>query len=714
MRIKFKKINDPYQSISMKKNSTINLLRRCLKVWAFSFTLLGWAAGSQAAELSTAHDLRVELFPAQMKLVGRDDITVKTAGDAVLAFRVSEKLTQIRVLVGGDQRDVEFHSGRLLLTLNPHEQTADLQIRIHYAAIFDDPIPVHPVNTDNPGFGVTGTISPKGCFLLAGAGWYPELINGRATYRVTVIAPEGLIAVTAGRSRGHISENGKTVSTWEVDYPTRGLALSVARYVVAEESVGKVTAATYLLQPNRHLAAEYLRATAGYLALYSQLFGPYPFQKFAVVENFFPTGFGFPSYTLMGGTVLRLPFIVHTSLGHEIAHCWWGNGVYVDYAAGNWSEGLTSYVADYLFKEMKSEEAALDARRQWLRNFASLVGPDDDFALNRFESRTSPLTKAIGYDKSALVFHMIRRLIGEEAFWGSLRDLYRDRLFQPTAWSDLQRAFETRGRQSLQAFFDQWVYREGAPQFSMDVVSTNRSGDHWQVTGKIIQDQPYFNFPLTLALDAGQQTITEKISVSGRETFFELQSADAPRKLTADPAADIFRRLAPSEIPPAVNSLKSSSSVVTVLSDRLDPALEKAARTLVLSLGLKHNQFIAEDKLSRQQLAENDILMIGHPRLLNLLANPPSGIDFRPNSFSLGTTVYDRPSDAFFGVFRHPHAKNRIAALFMPLSPESADIVAAKITHYGRYSYLAFQDGKNMAKGSWPVEASPLIYEWKK
>ena len=81
-----------------------------------------------------------------------------------------------------------------------------------------------------------------------------------------------------------------------------------------------MTAATYLLPQNQHLAAAYLRATAGYIALYSDLFGPYPFQKFAVVENFFPTGFGFPSYTLMGGTVLRLPFIIRTSLGHEIAH----------------------------------------------------------------------------------------------------------------------------------------------------------------------------------------------------------------------------------------------------------------------------------------------------------------------------------------------------------------------------------------------------------
>ena len=96
--------------------------------------------------------------------------------------------------------------------------------------------------------------------------------------------------------------------------------------MVEEKSVDDITVATYLLPQNKHLAAAYLGATAEYLSLYSDLFGAYPFQKFAVVENFFPTGFGFPSYTLLGGRVLQLPFIIHTSLGHEIAHCWWGTG----------------------------------------------------------------------------------------------------------------------------------------------------------------------------------------------------------------------------------------------------------------------------------------------------------------------------------------------------------------------------------------------------
>jgi Peptidase family M1 domain len=683
-----------------------------LKLLGFLSAIFSCAAFSQAAGLDAEHHIQIELFPAEMRLVGQDAITIKASGSEVLEFRLSELATQIKVQVNGDPRNFTFKNGRLQLNLQVGEKFGKVKVTILYSAKFDDPVPARPVNMDNPGFGVSATISQKGSFLLAGAGWYPELVDSRSTYRVTVTAPSGLIAVTAGRSLGHKHKRGQTISTWEVTYPVEGLALSVAPYLVEEKTVGNVTAATYLLPQNRALAASYLEAIERYLKLYSELFGPYPFQKFAVVENFFPTGFGFPSFTLLGGRVLRLPFVIHTSLGHEIAHCWWGNGVYVDYARGNWGEGLTSYVADYRFKEMTSPKAALGHRRQWLRNYSTLVTPENDFALEQFQSRYDPITRTIGYDKGAMVFHMIRQTLGDEAFWGALRDIYRSRLFKRSSWSDLQHAFESRGGESLQNFFDQWVYRRGAPQFSLDGIRAESTGGTWKVKGQIIQSRPYFNCPLVLKLDTREQTILKKIDVSGKTTVFELNCDLPPQKLTADPDNDIFRRLDPSEIPPAVNTLKSSLSVVTVLSQSLEPEIIKVAETLVLSLGLKDNRFVTENELNRQMLAHNDILLIGRPRRNDLLQRLPGRISIQPKSFSVNERLYDRPADTFFGVFEHPDITHRITALFMPLSTQNADRVARKITHYGKYSYLVFNSGKNAVKGSWPVETSPLVYKW--
>ena len=688
------------------------IIRIYLSIAGVLLGVFAFAAVSQATGLRAHHNLQIELYPAANKLTGSDDIAIKSDTAGILEFRLSERVSQLEIEVNKKPRNFNFENGRLKLTLEPEEQSSDLQVTIHYAGIFDDPVPVRPVNADNPGYGVTATISEKGSFLLAGAGWYPELVGSQTTYRLKVSAPAGLIAVTAGRSLGHKTDRGQTESTWEVDYPVEGLSLSVARYVVEKKSVGKVTAATYLLPQNQHLAKSYLEATASYIALFSDLFGPYPFHKFAVVENFFPTGFGFPSYTLMGGRVLRLPFIIHTSLGHEIAHCWWGNGVYVDYAQGNWSEALTTYVADYLFKEMRSKKAALDYRRQWLRNFSTLVRPDNDFALDRFTHRYNPVSKAIGYDKGAMVFHMIRRKIGEEAFWNALRDVYRNRLFQETSWSDLQQAFEARGKRSLENFFGQWIHRKSGPRFFVDNVQLDHSSGKWKVRGQIIQKDPRYAISINLALEAGSERINREIEITGEATAFEMVSTERPHRLSADPAFDTMRLLYAAEIPPAVNNLKGSPSVLIVLSNQLHPDLKKAAETLVLSLGLKNYQFISENEVRRSQLTENDILLIGQPRQKDLMQKVPKQVSFQPDSFTLNSAVYSEPSDAFFGVFHHPFTDKHIIALFIPPSNRFADVVVRKITHYGKYSYLTFQSGKNVDKGTWPVVKSPLVYEW--
>jgi hypothetical protein len=667
---------------------------------------------SLAGEFDARHRLQVEIFPQEQKLRAIDEISIEKSPSDGLDFKLSHQAEQIEVTVNDSPRESDFKNGKLSVRLAADEKDKEIRITIRYAAIFDDPVPVRPLNADIPGFGVSATISEIGSFLLAVSGWYPQWVAGHSIYTLKVVAPEGMIAVTAGELKGHVTQNGKTESTWLVNDPIRGLSLSVGAYIVREKKVGKITAATYFFPETEHLANPYLEATAKYLSLYQNLFGPYPFKKFAVVENFFPTGFGFPSYTLIGGTVLRLPFIIHTSLGHEIAHCWWGNGVLVDYQEGNWSEALTTYVADFLYKEMKSEEDARGYRRQILRNYSTLVKPGKDFALNQFQSRSDPVTKTIGYGKGALVFHMLRKHLGEEAFWGALRDLYRDRLFKATSWTDIQNAFEIRGQRSLKDFFDQWVLHKGAPKFHLDAVQAVRTGGNWKIEGRIVQESPEFSFDLKLKLENRDQTVLNTIRISGQETPFQIVSKSRPLRLVADPDSDNLRRLFPAEIPPAINALKSSTAVLALLSDGLEPQVKQSARILIRSLGLKNYTLTEENKIEREQLLGKDILMVGYPHRKDIFRNLPDQIAINQKSFNLNTVVYDQSSDVFFGVFPHPFAKNRIAALFLPLSSLQAQKVARKITHYGKYSYLAFQNGKNRDKGFWSLNQSPLEFRW--
>ncbi len=133
------------------------------------------------------------------------------------------------------------------------------------------------------------------------------------------------------------------------------------------------------------LADKYLKMTGVYLKMYEDMLGPYPYSKFALVENFWETGYGMPSFTLLGEKIIRFPFIIYSSYPHELLHNYWGNSVYVDYDKGNWCEGITAYMADHMLKEQRGQGA--DYRRNTLEKFTDFVNTDNDFPLSEFLNR---------------------------------------------------------------------------------------------------------------------------------------------------------------------------------------------------------------------------------------------------------------------------------------------------------------------------------------
>src|SRR5690606_38710775 len=201
--------------------------------------------------------------------------------------------------------------------------------------------------------------------------------------------------------------------------------------------------------------------SARYVRRYGESIGPYPFSAFSVVASPLPTGFGMPTLTYLGAGVLRLPFIRGTSLGHEVLHNWWGNGVRVDPQSGNWSEGLTPFTADYAFREEASDAAARDLRLGWLRDLAAAPAAAP---LAEFRARTHGTAAVTGYAKSAMVFLMLRDLIGEEAFRKGIRAFWQAYRFRAAGWDELRGAFEKASGRPLEAFFDQWLLRSDAPE----------------------------------------------------------------------------------------------------------------------------------------------------------------------------------------------------------------------------------------------------------
>ncbi|HJX15657.1 MAG TPA: M1 family aminopeptidase [Candidatus Deferrimicrobiaceae bacterium] len=659
------------------------------------------------------HDLAIRLYPEYHTFLAKDTVTVRHEGERNLVFTLSGNAAMEKVVA--QEKDLAFiFEGEHLHVALPAGLSGkgDISLTISYRASFRTLVPEDPVNTEDPSYGVRGVILERGTFLSDAAGWYPEIPGSRPTFRLWVEGPAGYEAVTAGRLVRRETAGEVTRSEWETREPIGGLSLSAGPYLVREAGSGETRLFTYFHPETDALSEKYLAAVARYLDLYRGLFGPYPFEKFAVVENFFPTGYGFPSYTLLGSTVVRLPFLLGTSLGHEVAHSWWGNGVRVDYRKGNWSEGLATYVADYLYKERSSAEEGREYRLQILRDYGTLVPSGGDFPLSSFTGRDSPASRAIGYGKGAMVFHMARRRAGDEAFWKGLAEVAREKMFREASWDDFARAFGKNSGADFARFFRQWVDRPGAPVIALQGVRANRAGKGWRVSGRITQEKPYYNLSVPLHLIASDGKTDTVIKVPGKETSFAMASASRPLRLIVDPEVDLFRRLDATEIPPSVNGIRGSADLLVVAARGLPADIRKASKVLLAAMGKEKIGILREEDTPPSRLAGHDVLYLGLPGGKKYLPALLRELSVSPNGFSIGGTEYGSREDSLFVVLPHPSDKKRVAALFLSRSPEAAAMAARKIPHYGKYSYLVFSGGTNRAKGMWEVTASPTVHEF--
>jgi aminopeptidase N len=139
--------------------------------------------------------------------------------------------------------------------------------------------------------------------------------------------------------------------------------------------------------------------------------------------------------------------------------------------------------------------------------------------------RDSRALRSIIYNKSAVVLHMLRRYIGDEAFFQGLRLFYSDWRFRKAGTDDLERAFQAVTAQPLEKFFDQWIRGFTLPRVRM---SWRMEDDGATGVVRIEQLREPFDFPLTVNLqfaDGSSRDRTLKVSGAAYEERFPVTSA---------------------------------------------------------------------------------------------------------------------------------------------------------------------------------------------
>ena len=499
--------------------------------------------------------------------------------------------------------------------------------------------------------------------------WFPA-VEGLAYYDLHVTVPRRFKAVAPADSV-RVKRTRKSAKYHFIfPHPQEAPPLIVAPYHYYEKKSRGITLAVYLLEPDEKLARKYLSLTEKILRRYEELYGPYPYKRLAVVENVTQTGLAYPTFTLIGNRLLRLPFIQEISLPHEILHNWFGCGVYVDWEKGNWSEGLVTYLADHLVAEKKGEGP--DYRHRLLVDYQSYVKPGDDFPLKRFRFRYNRTAQAIGYGKGALFFHMLRRRLGDELFFSGLRLFVEKNLFETASWEDLRRAFEKVSQSSLESFFRQWIERPGLPQLSLEAERILKVGkDKYLIGLSVTQKEPYYELTLPIKVVSDHEEKETLIYLSGPRARIDLEIRGTPLLAILDPDYDLARRLSEPEFPPTLSRLLGAREGYLILGRKREINVYRPLVTY-----LERRGFRLETTLLLPEEARKDLVYLGHlpPKLKILFPELEGG-------FCL--SVQENPADP-----------ERVVVFLKAKSRDELEKVLFKLDHLGPYQNLCAEAGR--------------------
>ncbi len=615
----------------------------------------------------------------------------------------------IRPIDGSGLRYEDYPAGVVIYRL----QAQQSKVTLHYRARLKQ------LRNDKGGvvLGFSGDKSlPDGLFLDPAAAWYPLLggSDGGLSFTMSVSVPEQWSAISQGRRLSEVVERGRKQVVWQELLPQRGIFLIVGRYVSYADEAKGPQAQVFLREADDGLANDYLALTHQYISLYEKLIGAYPYSKFALVESFWESGFGMPSFTFLGPTVIRLPFIRTTSYPHEVLHNWWGNSVYVDYNSGNWSEGLTSYLADYLLDEQRGNGA--NHRREVLQKYADFIRSDNDFALRQFTSSVEAQGQAVGYGKSQMLFHMLRLKLGDEKFIEALRLFYQQYKFKVASYVDIERVFSQVYGQSLALFFEQWVQRLGAPELAIAEPQSRQleadEGSGWRIEGVLKQTQsgiPYWlDVPLAVTIEGEQTARYFTVAMGSKRQQFAFDVKAKPLRIDVDPEFDLFRRLSSEETPPVLSQSFGAERMVLVMAERAPAALKRAWRQLAKEWGvpLKSDsdlKQLPDDRAVWLLGWDNDLLNQIQPRLTDY------GAIATETWAMLAGEKYQAERDSVVLVTHNPVNPQHSVVWFASNAADAVARYGQRLPHYRKYSYLVFDgEHKNVLKGQWSLSRSPL------
>jgi len=388
--------------------------------------------------------------------------------------------------------------------------------------------------------------------------WYPQgPVSDYATANMRISVPAALDCVASGELQPGFpgilpakdpAQNRK-VYLFRASQPLRYLAFIVSRFARTETATvafppkaAHSTDAVPLTGPSYgslNLSVEtnprqvqrghdLADRAADVAQFYQSIIGDVPYSAFtlALIESDLPGGHSPGYFAALNQPLPTSPLVWRNDpaafsgfpdffLAHELAHQWWGQAVgWRNYHEQWLSEGFAQYFAALYAQRQRGDDVFASVMRQ-LRKWGmdnSDQGPVYlGYRLGHVRDQ-SRIFRALVYNKGAAVLHMLRRLVGDEPFFRGLRRFYRTSRFHKAGTADLRAAMELETGQSLERFFERWIYGSTLPKLKV--------GYRIEGTDVILQAEQIgelFDVPLTIQLQyADRKPVEVQMAVTER------------------------------------------------------------------------------------------------------------------------------------------------------------------------------------------------------
>lgn len=394
---------------------------------------------------------------------------------------------------------------------------------------------------ESPVYGITfAAIKPDHGWLLYPARWFP--VSGYTTDRyqmeLTVRLPAGFRAVSSGVAVPSADGQSATFRSASPGfYGSLGIVRGEPRRVQAEGSASEI----WFRGANAGNAQAWGEEIGKVMAFLADTFGVPPYRNLSVVETGegAPNGYSAPGLLFISSSAAAAARPNQRLLANQIARQWYGGLFSPSNRNHIWiTNGMARY-AEILYLEHLNGAQAVEPEIRDLYVDALTVTDAPVRQAARFEDY-SPEFFAVTGSKGATVYHMLRWVIGDEAFAKFLKAATDRFAGRSIATDDVRKLAEEISGENLQGFFIQWLESTDAPEFRTKY-TIYRTQKGFRVMGTITQDLDTFRMPVELRIETEGNPEFTRVIVVGPSTDFSVDTFGKPRRVIVDPNGRVLR-----------------------------------------------------------------------------------------------------------------------------------------------------------------------------